>query len=108
MTPQDLLRHSDTGELWAEDGGAAFADVSSAYRSAQEVRALRIARGEAPRGYKVGDTGVRRLDLNDILVRHQQCSDRGWSPPGSFGAPEPQEPGASQRSVLWAGNRPVG
>ena len=56
MTPQDLLQHSDSGELWPEDGGAAFADLPSAYRSALAVRALRIARCETPRGYKIGFT----------------------------------------------------
>jgi len=56
MTPQDLLQHSDSGELWPEGGGAAFADVPSAYRSALAVRALRIVRGEMPRGYKIGFT----------------------------------------------------
>lgn len=56
MTPQDLLQHSDTGELWPEDCGAMFADVPSAYRSALAVRALRIVRGEMPRGYKIGFT----------------------------------------------------
>ena len=56
MTPQDLLQHSDTGELWPEGRGGAFADVPSAYRSALAVRALRIARGERPRGYNFGFT----------------------------------------------------
>ena len=56
MTPQELLQHSDTGELWPEGGGAVFADVRLAYRSALAVRALRIARGETPSGYKVGFT----------------------------------------------------
>ncbi len=56
MTPQEILQHSDTGELWPEGGAAAFADVPSAYRSALAVRALRLARGETPRGYKIGFT----------------------------------------------------
>ncbi len=56
MTPQDLLTHSDTGELWPPDGAAAFADLPAAYRAALAVRALRIARGETPRGYKIGFT----------------------------------------------------
>ena len=56
MTPQELLQHSDTGEFWPEGGGAAFADLPSAYRSALAVRGLRIARGETPRGYKIGFT----------------------------------------------------
>jgi len=56
MTPQDVPQHSDTGELWPEGGGAAFADVPSTYRSALAVRELRIARGETPRGHKIGFT----------------------------------------------------
>lgn len=35
-------------------------------------------------------------------------SERGRSAPGSFGAPEPQESGASQQSFVGAGNRPIG
>ena len=56
MTPQELLRHGDTGQPWPSHGGAVFADLATAYRSALAVRALRIARGEIPRGYKVGFT----------------------------------------------------
>jgi len=56
MTPQDLLKHSDTGEPWPVNGGAEFAELPSAYRSALAVRALRIGRGEIPRGYKIGFT----------------------------------------------------
>ena len=56
MTPRELLDHSDTGELWPVGGGADFADLSSAYATALAVRALRVARGETPRGYKVGFT----------------------------------------------------
>lgn len=52
-----LLSHLDTGQLWPEGGaGAAAADVASAYQQALEVRKLREARGEQPRGYKVGFT----------------------------------------------------
>jgi 2-keto-4-pentenoate hydratase len=56
MTPQDLLKHSDTGEPWPVNGGDEFVDLASAYRWALAVRALRIARGETPRGYKIGFT----------------------------------------------------
>ena len=56
MTPQELLQHSETGELWPEGRGVAFAEVPSAYRSALAVRALRMARGQRPRGYKIGFT----------------------------------------------------
>ena len=57
MTPQALLDHSDSGELWPEwHDRSALADLPSAYRTALAVRALRIARGEVPRGYKIGFT----------------------------------------------------
>ncbi|HEY8356319.1 MAG TPA: hydratase [Ramlibacter sp.] len=53
MTPQQLLAHHDAGTPWPEASGL---DVPQAYRRAAEVRDLRIARGEQPRGYKVGFT----------------------------------------------------
>jgi 2-keto-4-pentenoate hydratase len=56
MTPQDILDHSISGEQWPAGGGAAFTDLPFAYATALAVRALRIARGETPVGYKVGFT----------------------------------------------------
>lgn len=56
MTPQEILDHNDNGELWPAEAGAAFGDLPSAYAIALEVRALRIERGELPRGFKVGFT----------------------------------------------------
>jgi len=56
MTPETLLEHNDTGELWPLHDGDGFAELSSAYQWALAVRALRIARGEVPCGYKVGFT----------------------------------------------------
>ena len=57
MTPQDLLKHYDTGQSWAEvPSDAAGFDVATAYQQALAVRALRIARGEIPRGFKIGFT----------------------------------------------------
>jgi 2-oxo-3-hexenedioate decarboxylase len=56
MTPQELLEHNDTGDLWPVTGGSEFSQLSSAYGTALAVRALRIARGEVPAGYKVGFT----------------------------------------------------
>ncbi|MGV3573309.1 MAG: 2-keto-4-pentenoate hydratase [Ramlibacter sp.] len=53
MTPDQLLAHYDAGTPWSEASGL---DVPQAYARAAEVRALRIARGEQPRGYKVGFT----------------------------------------------------
>jgi 2-keto-4-pentenoate hydratase len=57
MTPQALLAHYDRAALWPTSAErAARADVASAYQDALAVRALRIARGERPAGYKIGFT----------------------------------------------------
>jgi 2-keto-4-pentenoate hydratase len=53
MTPEDILAHWDSGSLWPEGSGL---DLPSAYERALTIRQLRIARGEQPRGYKVGFT----------------------------------------------------
>ena len=46
-TPQQLLEHNDSGELWpAATGASGFHDLPGAYQAALAVRALRIARGE--------------------------------------------------------------
>ncbi len=57
MTPQTLLDHTDQGHLWpapltAQPGF----DIAAGYAQALAVRQLRIARGEQPRGFKVGFT----------------------------------------------------
>lgn len=57
MTPETLLKHIDTGTLWPDaPGGDSASDQAAAYRQALAVRALRIARGEVPAGYKIGFT----------------------------------------------------
>jgi 2-keto-4-pentenoate hydratase len=57
MSPQDLLEHYDSAHLWpAAPGHSGLNDVAAAYQKALAVRALRVARGEQPRGYKVGFT----------------------------------------------------
>jgi 2-keto-4-pentenoate hydratase len=53
MSPQELLDHYDRGSYW--DGGAGM-DLAAAYEHALSVRELRIARGEQPRGFKIGFT----------------------------------------------------
>jgi 2-oxo-3-hexenedioate decarboxylase len=53
MTPEQLLSHYDQGLDWPAGCGL---DVPAAYQRALAVRDLRIARGERPRGYKVGFT----------------------------------------------------
>lgn len=57
MSPQDILAHLDQGRLWPAPISAdpAF-DLPAACASALQVRALRIARGEMPRGFKLGFT----------------------------------------------------
>ncbi|MES2974455.1 MAG: fumarylacetoacetate hydrolase family protein [Pseudomonadota bacterium] len=57
MTPQTLLQHLDSGQLWpsAPSDVPGF-DAAAAYRGALAVRALRMARGEVPQGYKIGFT----------------------------------------------------
>ena len=56
MTPEQLLQHIDSGQLWPSDAGAVFTELPAAYQTALQVRALRRARGEQAVGYKVGFT----------------------------------------------------
>jgi 2-oxo-3-hexenedioate decarboxylase len=56
MTPQQILDHHDSGQPWPDAAGSDLADLPPAYQTALAVRALRLARGELPRGYKVGFT----------------------------------------------------
>ena len=56
MTPQQLVDHIDNGRPWPADSRDVFTDVPAAYQSALQVRALRVARGERPAGYKIGFT----------------------------------------------------
>ncbi len=57
LTPEQLLAHHDDGTPWpATLPSPAFDDVAEAYRVALTVRQLRQARGEQPRGFKIGFT----------------------------------------------------
>ena len=57
MTPSSLLDHWDNGRLWTEIPSTATGfNVAAAYQDALRVRALRIARGEVPVGFKIGFT----------------------------------------------------
>jgi 2-oxo-3-hexenedioate decarboxylase len=57
MKPHELLHHIDTGTPWAVRLSADPAyTLDAAYADALALRALRIARGERPLGYKVGFT----------------------------------------------------
>ncbi len=53
MNPTALLTHYDTASLWPAPTGL---DMPAAYNAAIGLRKLRIARGEQPRGYKIGFT----------------------------------------------------
>jgi 2-keto-4-pentenoate hydratase len=53
MNASTILSHYDSAQLWPNATGLSTAQ---AYAQALEVRALRIARGEQPRGYKIGFT----------------------------------------------------
>ena len=57
MTPHELLQHSDSGALWSAPASAeAGFYLPAAYQCALALRQLRVARGEQPRGYKIGFT----------------------------------------------------
>ncbi|GDX56632.1 2-hydroxypenta-2,4-dienoate hydratase [Comamonadaceae bacterium] len=86
MTPAELLHHSDSGTLWGSPLAAPALDVPSAYQLALAVRALRLGRGEQPRGFKIGFTNRSiwaRYDVfgpiwgtvYDSTLRH--CEGRG-------------------------------
>jgi len=57
MTPLSLLSCCDTGCLWTSAPSERPSyDVQQAYQDALAVRTLRLARGELPKGFKVGFT----------------------------------------------------
>ena len=57
MNSQELLSYYDNARCWPKSICATSGyDSNAAYRDALAVRDLRIARGEIPRGYKIGFT----------------------------------------------------
>lgn len=69
MTPAEVLAHLDAGKLWAPDVAASIpGDVAAAYQTALAVRALRIARGEHPRGFKIGFTNRGIWDRYQVFA----------------------------------------
>lgn len=68
MTPGELLAHLDAGDLWPADAAAGFGDVNAAYQTALAVRTLRIARGEQPRGFKIGFTNRGIWDRYQVFA----------------------------------------
>ena len=67
MTPQALLDHLDRAETWPVDAAPA-SDRAAAYQDALAVRALRIARGEVPVGYKIGFTNRTIWDRYGVFA----------------------------------------
>ena len=69
MTPQTLLSHIDSGRLWPPAAAAEPpVSVAAAYQQALAVRQLRVARGEVPRGYKVGFTNRGIWPLYNVFA----------------------------------------
>ena len=59
LSATELLRHIDAGTLWPPGPAQAEADptsVPAAYQRQLAMRAMRITRGERPRGFKIGFT----------------------------------------------------
>ena len=57
MNSQELLAHCDNARCWPQSiSETPGYDTYAAYKDALAVRDLRIARGEIPRGYKIGFT----------------------------------------------------
>lgn len=57
MNTEALLAHADDGTMWPDDRARVrSASVSEAYAMQLDLRARRIARGERPRGFKIGFT----------------------------------------------------
>lgn len=53
LSPDQLLAHHDANTYWPQGSGLT---LQQAYEHQLAVRALRVARGERPRGFKVGFT----------------------------------------------------
>ena len=65
MTPTELLNHHDSGQLWP-DASPVSGDRGAAYQTALALRKLRQARGEQPRGYKIGFTNRQIWPLHQV------------------------------------------
>ncbi len=125
MTPADLLHHHDTGLPWACGPGEAVGqDVALAYQRQLAVRALRLARGEQPRGFKIGftnrgiwplyevyapiwgtvwDTGLQFCSAEEeASVDLAHCSQPRIEPEVVFGMAATPPPGASAQELFEA------
>lgn len=123
MDPQSILAHYDKGQLWLESpSSTAEFGVPSAYQSALAVRALRLARGETPRGFKIGFTNRNIWSRYSVYApiwgaiydtTLSFCEDRGTislagscqpriEPEAVFGMKSTPEPGASLNDLFNA------
>jgi len=121
MTPQQLLAHLDSGQPWPASA-ATFTDIAAAYQDALAVRALRAARGERPRGFKVGftnrtiwaryqvfapmwgtvwDTTLAHGDADGELALDRLCQPR-LEPEAVFGFAATPAPGADLDALFAA------
>ncbi len=69
MNPNELLLHYDSGQCWPNslDLNSQY-PASKAYQDALAVRALRVARGENPVGYKIGFTNRKIWDIYNVYA----------------------------------------
>ncbi len=67
MNPQTLLEHADSGQPWPA-AAPPLADLAAAYQVQLAVRALRAARGEQPRGFKIGFTNRTIWDRYQVFA----------------------------------------
>ena len=56
MTPKEILECEDQGKLWPDNVAGLPDDLDGSYKQALALRQMRIARGEQPKGYKIGLT----------------------------------------------------
>ena len=69
MTPETMLHHLDSGQHWpAPLSQDPSFDLAAAYRCALAVRQHRQARGESPRGYKIGFTNRTIWPLYQVFA----------------------------------------
>ena len=69
MTPQTILAHHDSGQLWTQALSSAVEfDVAAAYQRSLAVRSLRIARGEVPCGFKIGFTNRKIWPIYQVYA----------------------------------------
>jgi 2-oxo-3-hexenedioate decarboxylase len=121
MTPRQLLDHADRGELWpAAPSDSPGYDAAAAYRDNLAVRALRLARGEVPLGFKVGftnrgiwarynvaapiwgtvwSTTVQHCDGRGAISLRSTCQPR-IEPEAVFGMRSTPAPGASRDDLF--------